>query len=104
MPLGVMRQIVDAAVAQGWTAPVSGPWAIVPDAFGLLARPPSLTLNVVEWVPRKLAAVLCHRTQMGADNPFARISEDDARRLLGTEQFRREEPQMGYPLLEQLAL
>ena len=103
MPKGVMRQIVDAAAAKGWAAPLSGPWAIVPDAFGLLAKPPSLFLNVSHWVPRKLEAVLCHRTQMGADNPFARIDHDEARRLLGIEQFRREEPQLGYPLLELLA-
>jgi len=103
MPGGVMRQIVDAAVAQGWAAPATGPWAIVPDAFGLLAKPPSLVVNVVPWVPRKLAAVLCHRTQMGADNPLARIDQDAARRLLGVEQFRREEPCLGYPLLELLA-
>jgi LmbE family N-acetylglucosaminyl deacetylase len=103
MPKGVMRQIVDAAAAQGWAAPAAGPWAIVPDAFGLLAKPPSLVVNVSRWVPRKLAAVLCHRTQMGVDNPLARINPEDAARLLGAELFRREEPQLGYPLLERLA-
>jgi LmbE family N-acetylglucosaminyl deacetylase len=103
MPKGVMRQIVDAAVVQGWAAPATGPWAIVPDAFGLLAQPPSLFVNVAPWVARKVAAVLCHRTQMGTDNPLARIDQDAARRLLGVEQFRREEPHLGYPLLEQLA-
>jgi LmbE family N-acetylglucosaminyl deacetylase len=104
MPKGVMREIVDTAVASGWAAPRTGPWAIVPDAFGLLAKPPSLLVDVGDWVPRKLAAVLCHRTQMGADNPLGRIDEHHARRLLGIEQFRRQQPGMGYPLLEQLAV
>jgi LmbE family N-acetylglucosaminyl deacetylase len=104
MPKGIMREIVDAAAAKGWAAPSSGPWAIVPDAFGLLARPPSLVIDVSPWVPRKIAAVLCHRTQMGVDNPFARVDPAAARRLLGFEQFRREEPHTGYPLLEQLAV
>jgi LmbE family N-acetylglucosaminyl deacetylase len=103
MPKGVMRQIVDAAVAQGWTPPATGPWAIVPDAFGLLAQPPSFALDVTAWVPRKLEAVLCHRTQMGVDNPFARIDPGEARRLLGVEQFRREAPHTGYSLLEELS-
>ena len=41
------------------------------------------------WVPRKLAALRCHRTQMGAGNPLAQIDEAVARRCLGIEQFRR---------------
>ncbi len=102
MPKGVMRQVVDAAVDRGWTRPGAGPWAIVPDAFGLLAKPPTVVVDVGDWVQRKLAAVLCHRTQMGADNPFARLDPTDARRLLGSEQFRRLEPHTGCSLLEQL--
>ena len=102
MPKGVMRQVVDAAVNAGWTRPGAGPWAIVPDAFGLLAKPPTIVVDVGDWVPRKIAAVLCHRTQMGADNPFARLAPADARRLLGIEQFRRLEPQTGCSLLEEL--
>ena len=42
-----------------------------------------------EWVPRKLAALRCHRTQMGTNNPIAWIDEDEARRWLGVEYFRR---------------
>jgi LmbE family N-acetylglucosaminyl deacetylase len=102
IPKGVMRQVVDAAANMGWTRPGEGPWAIVPDAFGLLAKPPTFVVDVGDWVPRKLAAVLCHRTQMGTDNPFARLDPTDARRWLGTEQFRRLEPHTGCSLLEQL--
>jgi len=102
-PQGVMRQIVDAALGAGWVQPDSGPWAIVPDAFGLHSKPPTVVLDISDWVPRKLAAALCHRTQMGADNPLKRLTPADARRLLGTEQFRRLEPQSGCSLLELLA-
>ena len=100
MPKGVIRQVFDAAVKTGWTQPASGPWAIVPDAFGLDAKPPTVVVDVGDWVPRKVAAVLCHRTQMGADNPFMRLDPADARRWLGTEQFRRLAPQTGCSLLE----
>lgn len=102
IPKGVMRQVVDAAVASGWTRPAWGLWAIVPDAFGLHAKPPTAVLDVSDWVARKLAAMLCHRTQVGTDNPFTRLSPADARRWLGTEQFRRLEPQTGCSLLEPL--
>ena len=71
IPKGVMRAVVDNATARGWSPPASGFWSLVPDAFGLLARQPSFIVDVRDWVPRKLAALLCHRTQMGADNPFA---------------------------------
>jgi hypothetical protein len=53
-------------------------------------------------VPKKLAALLCHRTQIGASNPFASLSDADATRLLGTEQFRRARPHTGRSLLEPL--
>jgi LmbE family N-acetylglucosaminyl deacetylase len=102
MPKGVIRQVVDAAARRGWTPPASGPWAIVPDAFGLHAKPPTVVMDVSDWVPRKIAAVLCHRTQMGIDNPFARLDAADARKWLGTEYFRRLEPHTGSAVLELL--
>jgi N-acetyl-1-D-myo-inositol-2-amino-2-deoxy-alpha-D-glucopyranoside deacetylase len=103
MQKGAMRAVVDAAIAKGWTEPNSAFWGIVPDAFGSVARRPSFVVDVRDWVPRKLAALRCHRTQMGNNNPFARIDEADARRLLGVEQFRRARPRAGHSLLEQLA-
>ena len=89
IPHGVMRKVVEAAVAKGWVPPGAGLWGITADAFGIAAEPPSLTVDVGDWVPRKLAALRCHRTQMGANNPFARISDLEARRWLGLELFRR---------------
>ena len=46
-------------------------WGIVPDAFGAGAMPATLTVDVRDWVPRKLAALRCHRTQFGPRHPIA---------------------------------
>lgn len=89
MPVGVMRTIVNSATARGWMPPEHGFWSLSPDAFGDAARPHTLTVDVTDWVPRKLAAIRCHRSQMGAGHPFDSISDDDARHWLGTEHFRR---------------
>jgi LmbE family N-acetylglucosaminyl deacetylase len=54
-------------------------------------------------VPRKLAALRCHRTQIGPNNPLQHISEPQARRLLGVEQFRRAPLDAGWTsIIEQL--
>jgi LmbE family N-acetylglucosaminyl deacetylase len=103
MPPGAMRAIADAAARQGWTPPAHGFWSLVPDAFGLHAQPPTFRLDVADWVDRKLAALGCHRTQMGAGNPFDCLAPADARRWLGTEHFQRA-PGIGpaAPVLERL--
>ena len=90
MPKGAMRQIVEAAVQKGWAPQDSTFWGITPDAFGVAAKPPSLTVDVRDWVPRKLAALRCHRTQLGPTNPLAWIGQAEAERWLGVEQFRRD--------------
>jgi LmbE family N-acetylglucosaminyl deacetylase len=102
MPLGVMTGLVRAAMAKGWSPPRDGFWSIEPAAFGILAPRPSLVVDVTDYVPRKLAALLCHKTQLGTNNPFSRIDAADARRLLGTEQFCRANPHIGCSLLELL--
>ena len=89
MPQGTMRRVVDAAVAKGWAPPRSGFWGLVPDAFGAEIEPPSFSLDIGPWVPRKLAALQCHRTQMGSINPFSLLDEAEARQWLGFEYFRR---------------
>jgi hypothetical protein len=38
---------------------------------------------------RKLAALQCHRTQMGSVNPISLLDAQHAREWLGTEYFRR---------------
>ena len=90
MSAGTMHDVVEAAHAKGGAPPDSSYWGIAPDAFGAGAKPPTFSVNVRAWVARKLAALRCHRTQMGRDNPIAWIGDDEARTLLGLEYFRRE--------------
>ncbi len=84
MPPGQMRAVAEhAGVVIG----------VVPglndlDAFGAHADPPSLVIEAGPFAARKLAALLCHQSQMAA-SPIASITPDDAARLLGTEHFRR---------------
>jgi LmbE family N-acetylglucosaminyl deacetylase len=89
MPNGVMGQVVEAAHAKGGAPPDSSLWGIAPEVFGFETEPPTFSVDVRDWVGRKLAALRCHRTQMGAHNPFVWIDEEEARRWLGTELFRR---------------
>ena len=86
---GVMGEVVKAAHQKGGAPSNSSFWGIAPDAFGDSAKPPTLVVDVRDWVPRKLAALRCHRTQMGPNNPVSWLDEDEARQWLGTEQFRR---------------
>ena len=89
MQAGVMREVVEAAHAKGGAPPDSSFWGIAPDAFGDGANPPTFVIDVRDWAVRKLAALRCHQTQMGPNNPMAWIDADEARRWLGVEQFRR---------------
>ncbi len=99
---GVMREIMNAAIANG-LKPHTNPFDIEPDAFGDHAKPPTFTIDVHEWVPRKLAALRCHRTQIGPDHPLQHITDEQARRLLGVEQFRRSPLEAGWSsVVEQL--
>jgi LmbE family N-acetylglucosaminyl deacetylase len=103
IPQGIMREVVETAIARGWVPPGSRVWGIAPDAFGAAADPPSLTVDVREWVPRKLAALRCHRTQMGPTNPFARMDDTEALRWLGTEYFLRAPISSGASMLERIS-
>jgi LmbE family N-acetylglucosaminyl deacetylase len=89
MPLGSVRGLVNAAAARGWSAPSNGFWSLPPDAFGLHAASPDLVIDVTPWVSRKLFAIRCHESQMGAVDPLSLIDEADAVRWLGTEHFHR---------------
>jgi LmbE family N-acetylglucosaminyl deacetylase len=87
---GVVRSIVDAAASRGWAPPPKGFWSIVPEAFGLHAEPPTFVVDVGDWTGRKLAAMRCHRTQMGAvDGPLGHLDARAVRDWLGIEQFQR---------------
>jgi N-acetylglucosamine malate deacetylase 2 len=102
MQHGVMTELVQTAVANGLTLRAN-PFGIEPDVFGEHAKPPTLIVDVHDWVPRKLSALWCHRTQVGADSPFRHITDAQARELLGVEQFRRSPLDAGWSsVLEQL--
>ena len=89
MPKGVMHELVEAALGARGAPATSTVWGIEPDAFGDQAAAPTFVVEVGDWVGRKLAALRCHRTQMGPHNPFAWLDEQHARRWLAIEQFRR---------------
>jgi LmbE family N-acetylglucosaminyl deacetylase len=89
MPAGIIGAIVEAAHGKSGAPIDSSFWGISPDAFGEHDMPVTFAVDVRPWVDRKLAALRCHRTQMGPDNPIAWIDQEEARRWLGTEYFRR---------------
>jgi LmbE family N-acetylglucosaminyl deacetylase len=99
---GLVHDVVDAARGNG--ASLTGrPFNVEPDAFGDDAAPPSLLVDVHAWVPRKLAALRAHRTQIGPDNAFYHLTDDQAERLLGVELFRRSPLEAGWDsVIEQL--
>jgi LmbE family N-acetylglucosaminyl deacetylase len=100
----LMPGVVQHAATKHWTPPADGLWSIEPAAFGIAARPPSFAVDIRPWVLRKLAALQCHRTQMGAVNPFSLLDEPAAQDLLGYEYFRRAPiPCRSAPFIEQLA-
>jgi N-acetyl-1-D-myo-inositol-2-amino-2-deoxy-alpha-D-glucopyranoside deacetylase len=89
MPTGIIQRIVDAARSKGTASTDSSVWGLEPDAFGESEMAESFSIDVRRWIPRKMAALRCHRTQMGARNSIAWIDDDDARQWLGHEYFRR---------------
>jgi LmbE family N-acetylglucosaminyl deacetylase len=103
MRKGVMREVIAAARAQGAPLPDERVWGIAPEAFGACAEPATLSIDVRAWVPRKLAALRCHRTQLGARHPLAWINGEQAQQWLGIEYFRRAPiPGLDVAPLEQL--
>ena len=91
MPRGLIRRLVDTARGKGGAPGDSSFWGLEPDAFGEAEDDlaDSFAIDVRSWTPRKMAALRCHRTQMGARNPMSWLDDDDARRWLGIEYFRR---------------
>jgi LmbE family N-acetylglucosaminyl deacetylase len=103
MAPGIMTELAATARRRGWIPPPRGFWSLPAEAFGLAAPPSTIQVDVGDWVPRKLAAILCHRSQMVDGHPFADLPDADARRLLGVEHFQRAETlTSGQAVLEQL--
>lgn len=99
----MMAEVVKLAAARGWQPPARGFWSLPPHVYGQYALPHSLIIDVQDWVPRKLAAICAHETQVGRSHPFLELSPEDARRWLGFEFFRRlESPSINTEVLESL--
>jgi N-acetyl-1-D-myo-inositol-2-amino-2-deoxy-alpha-D-glucopyranoside deacetylase len=92
IPRGMMRQIADWYEERSGNASSStldqlfGVCNV--DAFGVLADPPTLIVDVSEFAATKLAALLCHRSQP-VHRAFSMMSDGDAVRFLSTEHFHR---------------
>ena len=103
MARGVMTELVAAARQRGWAPPLKGFWSLMPEAFGTAAEPPTISIDVSRHVAQKLAALLCHSSQMVDGHPFTEIADETALRLLGMEYFHRAAtPASGELVLEQL--
>jgi LmbE family N-acetylglucosaminyl deacetylase len=57
-------------------------------AFGLLAAPPTLGVDVRAVLDRKLAALRCHASQLGPRHVLTHVDRAAAIRWLGTEYYR----------------
>ncbi|MGH9409719.1 MAG: PIG-L deacetylase family protein [Vicinamibacterales bacterium] len=90
-PEGLMRTVVETAQANPSAPPNLSLWSLDPDAFGAYSQAPTLVVDATAQVTRKLAALACHRSQVGIQSPFLWLLPDDARRLLGREYFVRSE-------------
>jgi LmbE family N-acetylglucosaminyl deacetylase len=94
IPSGCMREVVRHVAATLVERGIRGepPQKILgiadADAFGALAAPPTLVVDVGRFAATKLAAIKCHRTQL-EDDALAMVAARDAAHLLGTEQFHR---------------
>jgi N-acetyl-1-D-myo-inositol-2-amino-2-deoxy-alpha-D-glucopyranoside deacetylase len=88
MPRGAMRGVVEAVRDRSIDPAVATVFGIDADAFGEGASAPTLTVDVREYAGRKLAALRCHRTQVGPENPLALLPGEVAADLLGIEQYR----------------
>ena len=105
LPQHAIRTLVDFAVEQSSTDAASDVFGIAdPDAFGTLASPPTLVIDAGEFAARKIAALRCHRSQLG-EGALTVISDTDAARLLRIEHLRRAPIESNRPaFIEQLAV
>ena len=90
LPQGTMRAIVDAVERQVPDGHAHRDLFGIddPDAFGVLAAPPTLIVDVGEFAATKVTALRCHQSQL-RDGALAALAETEAARLLRIEQFTR---------------
>ncbi|HEX8975520.1 MAG TPA: PIG-L deacetylase family protein [Solirubrobacteraceae bacterium] len=80
-PNGLMTELTAAAAQRGLPYDL---WGLEPAAFGGDRRA-DVTLDVRAVLPRKLAALRAHRTQLASDHLFTSLPLDLAERFLGAE-------------------
>jgi len=61
----MMCSVTDHARAKSWVSPSKGLWSLEPAAFGAAAPAPTFAVDTRRWVPRKLAAIRAHASQLG---------------------------------------
>jgi LmbE family N-acetylglucosaminyl deacetylase len=85
-----MRSAAEAATRRGQPS-----WIVRglddPDAFGADAEPPTLVVQAGALAARKLAALMCHRSQV-AGGALDGVTEDDAAAAIGAEHYRHANP------------
>lgn len=86
MPASAMTGLGAALEGRTGAGPLA-PWGLDPAAFGRGALPPTIVVDVSAQIDRKLAALACHRSQLGPDNPLAHLDRDLALKHLGAEHF-----------------
>ena len=81
-----MEELVSALARRGLPADL---WGIEPAQFGAEPedREDEVAVDVAPHVARKLAALRCHRTQVGPGHAFSALPDDLAQRFLGIERF-----------------
>ena len=89
MPRGIIRPLFEAALSRGWVPPPEGILEPRPGRLWPPRSPADGRCRRPAVGPQKVAAILCHKTQMGSGHPFDQLEPAEAERWLGTEHFHR---------------
>jgi mycothiol S-conjugate amidase len=80
-----LRAMRDALAAVG--EDVSEFDEFVESGAGMSDEEIHIIVEAAEYLPAKLAAFACHRTQFGSDNPFARVPQETMNQLMSSDYF-----------------
>lgn len=84
LPRSVLRKVWQQMLDSGITPPFAKDNI---ESLGTPDEDVTTVLDVSSVVDTKIASLLCHRTQIGANGPFAKLPEDYAREMMSTEYF-----------------
>ncbi len=82
---GVVAALAAAAGERGLPADL---WGLEPEAFGAEGKPATLVIDVGGVLPKKLAALRAHLTQLGEAHLLAALPDDLAMQFLSKEPWR----------------